>query len=487
MDTETKSGGAFDHFGKSFQEKVLQALMHDRNWATQFIEVFEVDECLGPAYLKYVANTYIGYYRKYKEFPSTEVMLSMMKEKLASDKDAVIRQQTANFFRLVMENKDLGDLPWIKEKAFVFCRQQNLMKALSKSVDLIQTDKYETVVDIVKKAIAAGTANSTGLDYLNDIDARYSETYRKCIKTGIPELDDKKILNGGLGAGEIGIVVAPTGVGKSHMLVHLTGQALMQGKNVFYYTMELNERYVGIRVDSHLVQIPSLECRDRKDVIKDFFEKNKEKLGNLIIKEYPGRTVTINTLRAHIEKMALNGIIPDMVVVDYAGIMRSTEKYDLPRMELQCVIQELRSFGKELDIPVWTALQSNKEGAKSEIVDTTNMSEGFGQAMEADFILGLQRLSTQKSTGYGNIFIAKNRAGMDGMQFKIHLDTSCSTLRVLTEDELQDMVLAIEEEKTENRSKATEGFMKGIKSLKKKFDIEEVGKRINDPDASEPA
>lgn len=486
MDTSEDKKATFDNFGKSFQEKVLQALMHDKNWATQFIEVFQVDDCLGPQYLKVIANSYIDYYKKYKEFPSTDIMLTIMRDKLSSDKDAVLRQQTINFFRTVLDHKDLGDLPWIKEKAYQFCREQNLMKALSQSVDLIPTGKYETVVDVIKRAIAAGTASSPGLDYNNDIEARYSQTYRKCIKTGIPELDDRKILNGGLGAGEIGIVVAPTGVGKSHVLVHLTAQAITQGKNVFYYTMELNERYVGIRVDSHLTGIPSLDCYERKEQIKEFFEANQEQLGKLIIKEYPGRSITVNTLRAHIEKMSLVGVVPDLIVIDYAGIMRSTEKYDLPRMELQFIIQELRSFGKEINIPVWTALQSNKEGAKSEIIDFTNLSEGFGQAFEADFILGLQRLSTQKTTGYGNVFVAKNRAGMDGMQFKIHLDTSTSTLRVLSEDEIEDMTLAIQEGKNEQKAKTMLSFANSLKEVKKKFDLDEVGKRINDPDSDRP-
>lgn len=485
-ETTATPQASFASHGKAFQEKVLQAMIKDKNWATQFIEVFDVEQCLEPAYLKVIADSYIEYYKKYKEYPSDELLRSVLKDRLdVQQKDIALWMQVVNFLERVNKNENLGDLPWVKEKSFTFCKQQRLKRALSKSVDIIQTDQYETVVEIIKEALAAGMASSPGHDYNNDIDARYSETFRNCVPTGIKELDDRKILNGGLGAGEIGIVVAPTGVGKTHLLIHIAAQAILRGKNVFYYSMELNERYVGIRVDSHVTDIPSLECPERKEEVKAFFADHPN-LGKLTIKEYPARTPTINTFRAHIEKMALQGKIPDVIVVDYAGIIRSTEKYDLPRMELQCVIQELRSFGKELNIPVWTALQSNKEGAKSEIVDVTNMSEGYGQAMEADFVVGLQRLSTQKSTGYGNIFIAKNRAGIDGVQFKIHLDTSRSKLRILTEDEIEDMFSEMESERKVASEKTKSDLMKDLKEMKAKFDADSVGKRINDTDSEYP-
>jgi replicative DNA helicase len=246
-------------------------------------------------------------------------------------------------------------------------------------------------------------------------------------------------MNGGLGMGEIGIVVAPTGVGKSHVLVHVGASALSIGKNVFYYTMELNERLIGIRFDSHFSNISSTDCPDNKSILLKIREDSKDTLGRLIIKNYPPRTITTNTIRAHIEKMSYKNIKPDLIIIDYAAIIRSTERYELPRLEMQCVIQEIRKLGQELQVPIWTALQSNKEGAKSDIIDVTNMAESYGQAAEADFVIGLQRQSKQKSTGYGTLFVAKSRLGIDGLQFPIHLNTACSKIRVLTESEQNDL------------------------------------------------
>lgn len=469
----------FQKLGKSFQEKVLHALIVDKKWSMSFVEVFNVDECFDYPPLKISATTYINYYNKYKEFPSLDLLKTIIKDEYPNVNDLVIREKTIAILNKFEKSEDLSDLHWVKEKAFGYCRQQLLKTALLKGAEVIATEKYETVVDLMKNALAAGMATSPGHDYNADIDARYSETYRNPVATGVPQLDDKKIMNGGLGMGEVGIIVAPTGVGKSHVLVHLGASAILNGKEVFYFTMELNERLIGIRFDSHIMNIPSLECQDNKDLIKEYFQKNSDKLGKLRIKEYPTRTITANTIKAYVERMSYKNIRPDLIIVDYAGIMRSTEKFDLPRLELQCIIQELRKLAQELRIPIWTALQANKEGAKSDIIDVTNMAESYGQAAEADFVLGLQRKSENKSTGLGNVFIAKSRLGIDGIQYAIHLDTACSKLRILTDMEKENLIEQLGGGEEEIKDDAISSFRKSIAKRKKMFS--KVGSKNGDP------
>ena len=132
-------------------------------------------------------------------------------------------------------------------------------------------------------------------------------------------------------------------------------------------------------------------------------------------------------------------------------------------------------MAKELDVPVWTALQSNKEGAKSDIVDLTNLAESYGQAAEADFVLGLQRMSTQKSTGFGTMFIAKNRFGIDGIPFKIHLDTARSKLRVLSDDEVGSMQQDIDMEKERIQDDTVSRFKAAIKRSKENLQLTKLG------------
>jgi len=446
---------SFSNFDRHFQEKIVQAMLTDRQWAAQMAEVINLDY-FEYAYLRRLTAKYLGYYQKYKEFPSLELFVSVVRDDLKNEADAALDLQIKTVIVNTKNKKDLGDLQHVKDVALSFCRQQGFKNALVECSELIsEEEQYDRAIEIIKKAISAGQTQSPGLDLENDVDARYSETYRKTIKTNIQSangsssLDSRKILNGGAGCGELNVVIAPTGVGKSHFLVHIGAQALLQNKNVLHFTFELNERAVGIRYDSHLLGIDSLECAERKEEIKQFYAENNGKIGHLRVKYFPTGTATVNTLRTFIDKLALENFRPDIIVVDYAGIMRSTEKYELPRMELKKIYEELRSFANEMDVPVWTATQSNKDGADSDVITLANMSESYAQAHICDFVVGLGRPESQKATGYGTLFIAKNRAGIDGFSYKVRIDTARSRIEILSEEEVKNYTAEQEREKQE--------------------------------------
>ena len=229
--------------------------------------------------------------------------------------------------------------------------------------------------------------------------------------------------------GEIGVVVAPTGVGKSHFLTMLGANALRAGVDVLHYTMELTEAAVGLRYDSNLCDIDSNQVIDNKEKVLETYKSMK--LGRLIIKEFPTNSATIYTLRAHIERLDIRGFRPGLIVIDYADIMRSTRQYDSLRHELKLIYEELRAFAMEKKIPIWTASQSNKEGSNADVVDLSNMSEAYGKAMVADVVLSISRKSHEKSSGFGRLYVAKNRAGRDGLVYSCRIDTARSKFAVV--------------------------------------------------------
>lgn len=427
------SEGHFKQYGKSFQEKIFQGLLHDHTWAAQMVEVmdptfFEIK------YLNYLTEKYFGYHKKYRCFPTMSLLVSIIREDLTQGNDAVLREQIVEYLHRVKSNPDHGDLSYVKEKSLDFCKRQAFKEALESSVNLIHDGQFENVLTIMKEAVSVGMPSSTGHDFFEDIEARFVKVNRRVCPTGISELDRKDILNGGLGRGEIGVVTANTGVGKSHYLVAMGANALRRGKNVVHYTFELTETAVGIRYDSNLCDIDSNEVQDNKDRVLSKY-KDME-LGRLIIKEYPTGTATVQTIRNHIEKLKLKSFMPSLIVIDYADIMRSSKSYDSLRHELKLIYEELRNLAMELNIPVWTASQANRDSAKSEVVGLENMSEAYGKAMVADVVISLSRKPLEKSTGAGRLFVAKNRAGRDGLLFPIEMDTAKSKIRVLDEEDL---------------------------------------------------
>jgi replicative DNA helicase len=206
------------------------------------------------------------------------------------------------------------------------------------------------------------------------------------------------------------------------------------GKNVIHYTFELTEYSVGLRYDSNLCDVDSNDVQDQKELI--FKKYNDMDLGRLIIKEYPTGSASSITIRNHIEKLMLKGFKPAVIIIDYADIMRSTRSYDSLRHELKLIYEELRNLSMDLSVPIWTASQANRDSAKSDIVGLENMSEAYGKAMVADVVISLSRKPEEKSSGSGRLFIAKNRAGRDGLVFPIHINTARSTFEILDESAL---------------------------------------------------
>jgi len=215
----------------------------------------------------------------------------------------------------------------------------------------------------------------------------------------------------------------------SHFLTFLGATALRLGLNVLHYTFELSEAAVGRRYDSNLCDIDSSDVIENKFSILEKYQSMK--LGRLIIKEFPPNFATIYTLRSHIERLDVKGFKPDIIIIDYADIMRSSRQYDSLRHELKLVYEELRGFASEKHVGIWTASQSNKDGANAEIVDLGNMSEAYGKAMVADIIVSLSRKAHEKASGFGRLFIAKNRAGRDGIVYPIKIDTSRSVFEII--------------------------------------------------------
>lgn len=452
----------FGQYGKNFQERIVQALLTDPRWAEQLMEVFN-PKYFDLKYLQFLSERYYQYAKQYKDFPSIQMLVTIIKDELKVGNDKHLAEQIVDYLQRVKANPFPNDLPFVKDKALDFCRRQALKAALEKAVDLVGSEKYESIVDVIKQAVSVGTTPSLGHNFYEDIEARFVSLVRHCVPTGIPQLDAKEILQGGLGRGELGCLMSSTGVGKSHFLVMLGSNALRLGLNVLHYTFELSEAKVGIRYDSNLCDIDSNEVLENKETIKSAYETKKT--GRLIIKHYPTNTATVFTLRAHVEKLALKGFRPDLVLIDYADIMRSTRQYDSLRHELKLIYEELRGYAEELGIPFWTASQVNKEGSENEIVDLTNMSEAYGKAFIADVVLSISRRATEKSTGYGRLYIAKNRAGRDGIIYPIKIDTARSKFEINGEN------ISHAEVSSENESDFKKALAKKWNSVKNDSEI----------------
>ena len=453
----------FSKFGKSFQERLVKIILFDRNFANQMEEVLDT-KYLELKYLQVFLDLLFSHRSEYSH-PTYETMVSVVRTQTEDYSASAVRQVIDFMARIKTKGLAEEDEEYVKEKSLDFCKKQKLKEAILKSVDLLQSQSFEEIQKVINEAMELGSDNDHGHDYHEDIEDRFVLQMRNPVSTNWEEIDG--ILKGGLGKRELGVVVAPTGVGKSMALAHLGAAALEKGKTVVHYTLELADTVVGQRYDSCLTSIELGELMNMKDAVVTAAGHIP---GKLIIKEYPTKSASTKTLASHLERLRQRGINVDLVIVDYADLLKPTPtgfKSQELRHSLGNTYEELRAIAQVWDIPVWTASQTNRSGLNAEVITMEAISEAFSKCFVADFICSISRTIDDKAANQGRMFIAKNRNGVDGVIFPMEIDTSRVHLEVLPPDEGATIDSVVTKTKQEQESHLRAKY-KNYKETKKK-------------------
>lgn len=258
-------------------------------------------------------------------------------------------------------------------------------------------------------------------------------------------------MQGGLGAGELGVVVAPAGIGKSWVLSAMGAYAISKGLNVVHYTLELNEAYVGLRYDSIFSGVESQNLKYHKEEV---MEKLYNLEGNLTIKYYPTKACTVNTLSAHLKKVTTFGTKVDMVLVDYADIMKDTNKHTEMRHALGSIYEDLRGLAGEMQIPIWTASQANRSALDEDVIEASKVAESYAKVMTADFVMSLSRKIEDKIGNTGRFHVIKNRFGPDGLTYPAKINTNIGKIEIYESSSIQGKGVQHKINNRDNQTKA---------------------------------
>lgn len=413
----------FSQYGKDFQESLCHLVLIDRPFADQIYEVIDIN-FLELKYLQVFIKLVQNYREKYGVHPSEDILKPILRSELSEELESV-QQQVRHFFARIYK-AEISDAEYIKSTALDFCRKQKLKGAMLKSVKLLENLSFDEISQVINEALKLGSDSNCGHDYIKDFEQRFIFKARDPVRTGWEQIDN--ITHQGLGNGELGVVIAPTGAGKSMALVHLGAQALMDGKNVLYYTLELSETVVGSRFDSCITKVP---LNDLVSFKEEIYEKIQDLEGQLVVKEYPTKSSSVATLKNHVEKVINRGFKPDIILVDYADLLRPISTLREKRHELETIYEQLRGLAQEYKCCVWTASQTNRSGLNAEVITMESISEAFNKCFVADFIFSISRTAEDKLNNQGRIFIAKNRNGIDGIIYPIYMSTANITIKVL--------------------------------------------------------
>ena len=416
-----------DKYGPGFQVKVISSLLNHKEFLINVHDILDESHFTNQAH-KWIVGNILSYYSKYHTTPTPEVLKSEY-EKVTND---VLKLSIKEQLREAYKQVDT-DSEYIENEFSAFCKNQQLKKALLNSVDLLQAQDYDSIRSIIDSALKAGADKNLGHEYVKDIEERYRNEQRIAVPTPWNEFNE--LLQGGLGNGDFGLMFGGPGAGKSWSLVALAGHAAKMGFNVVYYTLELGEDYVGRRFDAFFTQIPANEITFHKDKVEAVMTKIP---GQLIIKGFSPGKASISTIESHVQKCTDLGVRPDLIVIDYVDLLRSKRMSRERKEEIDDIYTSTKGLARELNIPIWSASQVNRQGAQDEVIEGHKAAGSYDKMMITDFAASISRRAKDKQTGIGRFHIMKNRYGMDGLTYGAKINIAIGSFELVNESDLED-------------------------------------------------
>jgi replicative DNA helicase len=351
--------------------------------------------------------------------------------------------QIRDFLKRMLQSPLNGDGPYIMSSSLDFCKKQTMKGAILQAIDKLQDSKYDDIASIVRQALAAGSSRDLGHDYVEGFANRATRSIRKPLPTPWGPLD--KVLNGGWERGTIGTFIAPTGAGKSHFLVNCGAAGIEAGLNVLYVSLEMADFKIGLRFDSYFSGVEINNIPEHQAEV-EALARSKVK-GRLFIKEFATKSATVQTIRSYIQRLqAIHNFTPDILVLDYADLLRGARGYADKRFELEGNYEELRALAQEFNMAVLTADQTNRSGLDMEVVTIGQIGESYAKATVCDLIMTVSRTMDDKQNNTGRLFVAKSRLGRDGMIMPFIMNPATVKVRLMDENVSIDDILAREVE-----------------------------------------
>ena len=348
---------------------------------------------------------------------------------------------------------------WLMDEFESFSRHKALERAILKSADMLEKGEYSPVEKLIKDAIQISLNKDMGTDYWADPRSRLMKLKDNNgqISTGYPSIDKK--LYGGFKRGELNIFAAGSGGGKSLFLANFGVNFALAGLNVIYFTFELSEELVGMRVDSMLTGIASKDIFKNLDDVEMKVKLTGKRAGGMQIKYLPSGK-NCNDLRAYLKEYQVKtGKKPDILLVDYLDLMMPLSVKVSPSdlfVKDKYVSEELRNLAMETQCVVVTAAQLNRSAVEEIEFDHSHISGGLSKIQTADNVVGIFTSRAMRERGRYQIQFMKTRSS-SGVGQKVDLEFDIDSLRIKD--------LGDEEEGSFNqqRSAASSALIDGLK------------------------
>lgn len=402
----------FGKLGLTFQQTLIKTIIEDKKYADRIAPIIE-SKYFENASLRFIMENIKEYYNKFEHFPDyVDLGQKLIHENGDSSK---IHLDTLEILKSIEKNP-----AYVQETAMNFCKQQNLKRVMKKAENIIDNgrfEEYKILDNLFTEALQIGIVEDDITDVFDNIEKTLEKNSRLTIPTGISGLD--RLLKGGLGYGELGIVLAPTGTGKTTLLTKFANTAYNVGYNVLQIFFEDNASDIKRKHYTIWSGIPADEQPDRKEeVLSKAREKQNQSKGQLRLLKLPSSDVSMSDIKNKIRKMISEGFKIDLLIIDYIDCISSEKSTMGDEWKGEATImRKLESLTGEFDIATWTATQGGRDAISSEVVGIEQMGGSIKKAQIAHVILTLGKTNEQKEHNLATLMLAKSRIGKDGVKF----------------------------------------------------------------------
>jgi replicative DNA helicase len=437
----------FDYLGSTFQLQLLNQIILDKEFSRSIIDVMET-QYFENKYFKIIFQMIKEYYSKYEHTPNFETLEQITKSELQQELASKIVLDTI----IKIKDSPIEGSLFVQDKAMKFCKQQELQKAITKAQKVIdggEFENYEQLETLVREALQVGEREDGMSDVFFNLDEVLNEDYRHPIPMGIPGID--RLLKGGLAKGEIGVILAPTGVGKSTFLTKISNHAYNLGHNVLQIFFEDNPKIIQRKHITLWTKVHPDELTIKKEEVMNKVQEIRDTMPNkLVLKKLPSDTMTMLQIKNQIRKMIADGIKIDMVLLDYIDCVVPDKNLGDEWKSEGSVMRAFEAMCHELSIVGWTATQGNRSSISSEVVTTDQMGGSIKKAQVGHVIISVAKTLQQKEMKLATIAITKSRIGDDGVVFE-----NCKFDNGMLEIDTESSVtfLGLEEQKEEQNRK----------------------------------
>jgi len=401
---------------ENLNKTILRSLLTNEEYLRKVVPFLKPNYFEGS--LKVIFKQVAAFVDKHNTLPTLEAFRIDLEqnEKVSDDMFTEVSALLPEVFSSVDIDQD-----FLLEKTENWCQERALHIAIMESINILdgksETMTKNAIPEILSEALGVAFDTNIGHDYIDNAEDRF-EFYNR-VEDKLPfdiELLNK-ITKGGLPDKTLNIALAGTGVGKSLFMCHVGANALLQGKNVLYITMEMAEERIAERIDANLLDIPidQLDKMPKTMFTEKVNNLAKKTVGKLIVKEYPTGSAHVGHFRALLKELKLKrSFIPDIIFIDYLNICSSSRMKSMggainSYTYIKAIAEELRGLAVEFGVPVLSATQTTRSGYGNSDPGLEDTSESFGLPATADLMFAL--VSNEELDQSGQIMVKqlKNR------------------------------------------------------------------------------